>query len=129
MASRHVPMGQAAPRPPSLGAPDRRLFRRYDLSLPLTVRRSDTGRAVEGRTRDISSHGVYFVAENIFAPGCRIELTVSLARAGVDHPGSFIVARGRVVRIDRRGQNGSELVGVAALIDTYDIIRSEQVPL
>src|SRR5579884_3757078 len=90
MATRQLEVVSTPARAASVARQDRRMYRRYDLSLPLTVRRADIGRAVEGRTRDLSSRGVYFLAEDVFVPGCRIDLTVSLARAGLDHPGSFI---------------------------------------
>ncbi len=105
---------------------ERRHFRRYDLSLPLMVRRADTGQASEGFTRDISSRGIYFLIPSEFPSGCRIDLTVSLARAGVGELGSFVAARGRVIRVDRRTKNGDapQTMGVAAVIESYDIIRS-----
>jgi hypothetical protein len=107
---------------------ERRLHRRYDLSLALTVRRSDNGLTAEGRTRDISSHGIYFLVPGQFPSGCRIDLTVSLARAGMGEPGSFVVARGRVVRAEPRGRDNEQpSVGVAAVIDSYDILHGEQV--
>lgn len=107
---------------------ERRHHRRYDLSLPLTVRRADTGQAAEGHTRDISSRGIYFLISEEVPSGCRIDLTVSLARAGVGEPGSFVAARGRVVRVEPRSRASEEVtVGVAAIIESYDIIRSAQV--
>ncbi len=107
---------------------ERRSFRRYDLSLPLTVRRADNGQAIDGRTRDISSRGVYFLVNGQFPSGCRIDLTVSLARAGLGEPGSFVVARGRVIRVEPRTKAVEEpLTGVAAVIESYDIIRSDQI--
>ncbi len=110
---------------------ERRNFRRYDLSLALTVRRADTGQASEGHTRDISSRGIYFLIPSEFPAGCRIDLTVSLARAGMGEAGSFVAARGRVVRVEPRSTNGSgeeRTVGVAAVIESYDIIRSARIP-
>jgi hypothetical protein len=107
---------------------ERRHHRRYDLSLPLTVRRADTGQATEGHTRDISSRGIYFLISEEVPSGCRIDLTVSLARTGMGEPGSFVAARGRVVRVEPRSRNNDEVtVGVAAIIESYDIIRSAQV--
>jgi hypothetical protein len=107
---------------------ERRHHRRYDLSLPITVRRADTGQAAEGHTRDISSRGIYFLIPAEFPSGCRIDLTVSLARAGMGEPGSFVAARGRVVRVDTRPRNGDDpTTGVAAVIESYDIIRSAQI--
>jgi hypothetical protein len=43
-------------------------------------------------------------------------------------PGSFVMARGRVVRVEPRTQNGQQpSTGVAAVIESYDIIRGEQI--
>src|SRR5579884_2555106 len=81
MATRQLEVVSTPARAASVARQDRRMYRRYDLSLPLTVRRADIGRAVEGRTRDLSSRGVYFLAEDVFVPGCRIDLTVSIIRA------------------------------------------------
>lgn len=107
---------------------ERRSFRRYDLSLALTVRRADNAQAIDGRTRDMSSRGIYFLVNDQFPSGCRIDLTISLARAGMGEPGSFVVARGRVVRVEPRAKATEEPVtGVAAVIESYDIVRSEQV--
>lgn len=107
---------------------ERRMHRRYDLSLPLTVRRADNGLTTEGHTRDISSRGIYFMVPGQFPSGCRIDLTVSLARAGLGEAGSFVVARGRVVRAEQRNHNGEDPgMGVAAVIDSYDILRGEQI--
>lgn len=107
---------------------ERRNFRRYDLSLPVTVRRADNGKTSEGHTRDISSRGIYFLASDEFTSGCRIDMTVSLARAGIGRPGTFVTARGRVVRVESRSRNGDDpMVGVAAVIETYDLIRSAQI--
>jgi len=107
---------------------ERRHHCRYDLSLPLTVRRADTGQAAEGHTRDISSHGIYFLIPAEFPSGCRIDLTVSLARAGLGEAGSYVAARGRVVRVEPRSRNTEDpSIGVAAVIESYDIIRSSQI--
>jgi hypothetical protein len=37
----------------------------------------------------------------------------------------FIRAMGKVVRVDKRADNGSSRVGVAAVIERYEIIRTE----
>ena len=110
-------------------ADERRGFRRYDLSLPVTVRRADTGKTAEGHTRDISSRGIYFLASIEFISGGRIDMTVSLSRVGMGEPGSFVTARGRVVRVEARPNgDGDQIVGVAAVIESYDLIRSAQIP-
>ena len=107
---------------------ERRNFRRYDLSLSVTVRRADTGKTSEGHTRDMSSRGIYFLATTEFVSGCRIDMTVSLSRAGMGEPGSFVTARGRVVRVEPRSNgDGDAIMGVAAVIESYDLIRSEQI--
>ena len=37
----------------------------------------------------------------------------------------FIRAMGKVVRVDKRPENGSTRVGVAAVIERYEIVRTE----
>ena len=39
----------------------------------------------------------------------------------------FVRAQGKVVRVERKGENGRLHVGVAAVIERYDIIRGEAV--
>src|SRR6267378_375075 len=105
----------------------RRSTRRYDLSLPIIVR-VPAERALDsqqGKTRDISTRGLYFVVDQNLESGSQLDLTLTLP-AEVTHGSEVLVrALGKVVRVERRMEDGSARMGVAAVIERYDIIRGE----
>ncbi|MGB6200858.1 MAG: PilZ domain-containing protein [Candidatus Acidiferrales bacterium] len=106
---------------------DRRTARRYDLSLPVIIRLPIEKEipARSGKTRDISTRGVYFTLEEDLNSGSELDITLTLP-AEVTHGSEvFIRAMGKVVRVDRRPDGGSTRVGVAAVIERYEIIRNE----
>jgi hypothetical protein len=59
---------------------ERRTARRYDLSLPVSVRmpvNREPG-AHSGQTRDISTRGVYFTVQRDMNPGTELDFTLTL---------------------------------------------------
>jgi hypothetical protein len=110
---------------------ERRLARRYDLSLPVSVRlpaiKPDTEQS--GQTRDISTRGVYFTMQEDLTPGTEVDFTLTLPAEITRGTEVFVRAHGRVVRVDREQAIPPEHVGVAAVIERYDIIRGEPVRL
>jgi hypothetical protein len=58
---------------------ERRTTRRYDLSLPIIIRvpaeRQDDSQ--EGKTRDISTRGLYFVIEQDLEAGSELDITLT----------------------------------------------------
>jgi hypothetical protein len=110
---------------------ERRMARRYDLSLPVSIRlpiNRDPG-AHRGQTRDISTRGVYFMMQWEMSPGTELDFTLTLP-AEITHGTEVLVrAHGRVIRVDKRHDEQQETVGVAAVIERYDIIRGEGVAL
>ncbi len=108
---------------------ERRAARRYDLSLPVIIR-VPLGREAEsrnGRTRDISTRGVYFTLDQDLSPGSVLDITLTLPAEITHGTEVFVRAQGKVVRVERKGENGRLHVGVAAVIERYDIIRGEAV--
>ena len=106
---------------------ERRSARRYDLSLPVLVR-LPIGREPEshsGQTRDISTRGVYFSLDKEIAPGTEVDFTLTLPAEITRETEVFVRAHGKVVRVDKRQDDGHESIGVAAVIERYDIIRGE----
>lgn len=107
---------------------ERRKSRRYDLSLPVQVRLpvSREAGSQDGQTRDISTRGLYFTTQKDLAPGVEVDFTLTLPTEITRGADVFVKAHGRIVRVDR--QNGEEQlsIGVAAIIERYDIIRSGQ---
>jgi len=106
---------------------ERRNARRYDLSLPIIVR-IPTERAAKnqnGKTRDISTRGLYFVIDQDLQAGSELDITLTLP-AEVTHSNEvFVRAMGKVVRVEPRGEDDELRMGVAAVIERYDIIRGE----
>ena len=105
---------------------DRRTARRYDLSLPVIIRlpiEKEVSR--NGKTRDISTRGVYFTLEEDMNSGSELDITLTLPAEVTRGSEVFIRAMGKVVRVDRRPEDGSTRVGVAAVIERYEIIRNE----
>jgi hypothetical protein len=108
---------------------ERRIARRYELSLPVVVR-SPIERQVDahnGQTRDISTRGVYFLIAEDLAPGTELDFTLTLPAEITRGTEVFIRAHGRVVRVERKSEDGTEKLGIAAVIEKYDIIRAEPV--
>jgi len=106
---------------------ERRMARRYDLALPVNVRlpiNREHG-IHNGQTRDISTRGVYFTVHKELAPGTELDFTLTLPPEITRGAEVFVRAHGRVVRVDKHEDDNHESVGVAAVIERYDIIRGE----
>ena len=109
---------------------ERRAARRYNLALPLEVRpfeESDSSPpptdTPNGRTRDISPKGVYFVADHEFTLGTEIALTLTLPAQYTRGTDVYICAQGKVVRAEKKYEDGVERAGMAAIIERYTIAR------
>ena len=106
---------------------ERRTARRYDLSLPVLVRvpvdKETSSR--KGKTRDISTRGLYFTVEEDLNAGAELDITLTLPAEVTRGSEVFIRAMGKVVRVDKKPENGASRVGVAAVIERYEIVRTE----
>jgi hypothetical protein len=104
---------------------ERRTARRYDLSLPIIIRipaeRQDNSQA--GKTRDISTRGLYFVIGQDLEAGSELEITLTLPAEITRGTAVFVRALGKVVRVERRMEGSTTRMGIAAVIERYDIIR------
>jgi hypothetical protein len=109
------------------GMTERRTTRRYDLALPIIIR-IPTERALDtqqGKTRDVSTRGLYFVVEQNLEAGSELDITLTLPAEITHGTEVFVRALGKVVRVERRMEDGNTRMGVAAVIERYDIIRGE----
>ena len=106
---------------------ERRAAHRYDLSLPVIIRvpveKENLPR--NGKTRDISTRGLYFTIDQDLNAGTQLDITLTLSSEVTRGSDVFIRATGKVVRVENKADNGSSHVGVAAVIERYEIIRSE----
>jgi len=104
---------------------ERRTTRRYDLSLPIIIR-IPAERALEsqrGKTRDISTRGLYFVIEQNLEAGSELDITLTLPAEITHGTEVYVRALGKVIRVERHSSEDPERRGVAAVIERYDIIR------
>lgn len=118
------PMGSAP-----FGSGERRVARRYDLSLPIVVyvvpyKRSDP---CYGRIQDISARGIYFITDEELTPGAELEITVALPVGITQGTEVSIHAYSRVLRAEERREDDTTCTGVAAVIERIDCIRTEPV--
>jgi c-di-GMP-binding flagellar brake protein YcgR len=104
---------------------ERRTARRYDLALPIIIR-IPTEQAMDsqqGKTRDISTRGLYFVVDQDLQAGSELDITLTLPAEMTQGTEVFVRALGKVIRVEQRSENGDQSMGVAAVIERYDIIR------
>jgi hypothetical protein len=104
---------------------ERRTARRYDLSLPVIIRVPIKREAASrtGRTRDISTRGVYFTIDNDLSPGAELDLTMTLPAEITGGTEVLIRVVGKVVRVEKRSADGDQPAGVVAAIEQYEIVH------
>jgi PilZ domain-containing protein len=106
---------------------ERRTARRYDLSLPILIRMPATQVTdlPNGKTRDISTRGLYFVIDQDLKAGSELDITLTLPGEITRGSAVLVRATGKVVRVERRKEDERDRLGVAAVIERYDIVRGE----
>lgn len=124
---RVAPSGSHQREPRMSVMTERRTARRYDLTLPVSIRSAVESliHRQDGRTRDISTRGLYFVVHKELEAGSELDITLTLP-AEITHGTDVLVrAQGKVVRLEHRLEDGELRMGVAAVIQRYDIIRGD----
>jgi c-di-GMP-binding flagellar brake protein YcgR len=110
---------------------ERRNARRYDLALPVMIRIPSDGADIptsgsrKGKTLDISTRGMYFTVEQDVQAGSEVDITLTLPSEITHGSDVFVRAAGKVVRVDPRSEARNMRLGVAAVIERYDIVRGE----
>jgi len=101
---------------------ERRSARRFGLRLPIVVRWRNGRTLAEAITqsKDVSSHGIYFLLPEEVKRGSSLEVVMTLPPELTRVGPVRIRLLGRVQRIER--QVPSEL-GVAAVIERYQFVR------
>jgi PilZ domain len=105
---------------------ERRSARRYDLSLPIMIRTALQGSAEtqKGKTRDISTRGLYFIVDHDLHGGSDLDIMLTLPGELTNGDEVMVKAAGKVVRVEDRMEDGNMRRGVAAVIERYDIMRN-----
>ena len=100
--------------------PEKRGTRRFALHLPISVTFLDNGTyEVTGRTRDVSSRGVFFYVNSDIQEGAAIEFVMTLPTEITLTEPIRVRCSGKVVRVDKTGTEQ----GVAVAIDKYDFVK------
>ena len=108
---------------------ERRTTQRYRLNLAVVLRRApkvSESDILNGNTRNISTGGMYFTTDRHLAVNELVDF--SLTFAGLAE-GTIVVVSGRarVLRLESRRETISERVGVAAVIQDFQILRPDLV--
>jgi len=106
---------------------ERRTTRRYDLTLPVSIRLAAENLVSrhDGKTRDISTRGLYFIITQDLKAGSELDITLTLPAEITRGTDVLVRAQAKVVRVERRLEDGESRLGVAAVIERYDIMRGE----
>jgi hypothetical protein len=118
-------LGSESTAPPS--PQDRRVMRRFDMRLPAMVKIA--GGAVEElltETQNVSACGVFFYIDRVVAEGSRIEVTMTFPPHITLTDSVRVRFTARVIRVEK--PLPLSRIGVAALIEEYEFLRSNPTP-
>lgn len=104
---------------------ERRTARRFKISVAVVVWRKSkvmTSEFVLAETLDVSTRGIYFTSDKRLAVGTRVRLSLTLPLQATDNSWLVVDAKARVVRVEENPGNVAGRVGIAAVIDNYNII-------
>jgi PilZ domain len=122
------PTDMNLPDPIGKQVEERRSTSRYNLILLVEIRVARNMAAagtVLAETQDMSTHGFYFNIAQKFTVGTQFEFSFTLP---VDITGAIqvnISGKARAVRVEETGESHSGWLGVAAIIESYEVSRAE----
>ena len=102
--------------------PEKRSTRRFSLDLPISVKFLNNGsRELAGRTRDVSSRGVFMYLDTEITPGAPIEFVMTLPKEITMADPIRVRCTGKILRVDK----SADAQGVAVAIEKYDFVSEE----
>lgn len=102
--------------------PDRRAMRRFAMRLPASVRVSGIPSEFPTETINVSARGIFFYIDRWMTEGARMEVTMNFPPEVTLADPMQIRLLARVVRVK---PETSTRTGVAAMIEEYEFVRSE----
>ncbi|MGC2196719.1 MAG: PilZ domain-containing protein [Terriglobales bacterium] len=106
---------------------DRRSMRRFDMRLPAAIRLAgDAADEFLTETQNVSARGVFFYLDRIVASGSRIEVTLTFPPHVTLTDPVRVRFAARVIRVET--PLPSARIGVAAMIEEYEFLRSTPAP-
>jgi hypothetical protein len=102
--------------------PDRRLMRRFSMRLPASVRVSGIPNEFATETENVSARGIFFYLDRWMTEGARVEVTMNFPPQVTLADALQVRCLARVVRVQPMTATRT---GVAAMIEEYEFVRSE----
>jgi hypothetical protein len=110
---------------PQVAISERRTMRRFDMRLPALIKlTSDRFQEFVTETHNVSARGVFFYVDRPIAQGSTIEVTLNLPSQVTLSDSVRVRFTGRVVRTEL---SQTSRIGVAALIEEYEFLRSPEI--
>jgi PilZ domain len=100
-------------------------MRRFDMRLPALVR-VDGSPEFQTETQNVSARGVFFYVQRTVASGAKLEMTLTFPPHITLTDSVRVRFSARVIRVE--DPLPSARIGVAALIENYEFLRSNGAP-
>jgi PilZ domain len=104
---------------------ERRMMRRFDMRLPALVRLEGTSEYYT-ETQNVSARGVFFYLDRAVTAGTKLEVTLTFPPHVTLTDAVRVRFAARVIRVE--SPLPSSRVGVAAMIEDYEFLRSDGGP-
>ena len=104
---------------------DRRMMRRFDMRLPAIVRLEGSGE-VHTETQNVSARGVFFYLDRPVSAGTKLEVTLTFPPHVTLTDAVRVRFTARVIRVEN--PLPSARIGIAAMIENYEFLRSNGSP-
>jgi PilZ domain len=104
---------------------ERRAMRRFDMRLPAIVR-LEGSREFHTETQNVSARGVFFYLDHPLASGTKVEVTLTFPPHVTLTDAVRVRFAARVIRVEN--PLPSARIGVAAMIEDYEFLRSNGSP-
>jgi hypothetical protein len=108
-------------------AHERRSMRRFDMRLPATVEFSSNGSEFSTETQNVSARGVFLYLDRPISHQSRIRVTLTFPPHVTLTDAVRVRFTARVIRVE--DPLPSARIGVAAIIEDYEFLRSAPVDL
>jgi PilZ domain len=108
-----------------LDSQERRMMRRFDMRLPAIVR-LEGDNEFHTETQNVSARGVFFYLDRAVSAGTKLEVTLTFPPHITLTDAVRVRFNARVIRVD--SPLPSARVGVAAMIEDYEFLRSNGDP-
>lgn len=105
---------------------ERRIMRRFDMRLPASVKLAGVADEWLTETQNVSARGVFFYLDRAVNQGSRVEVTMTFPPHVTLTDSVRVRFTARVVRVEE--PLPASRIGVAALIEEYEFLRSTPGP-